>query len=126
MAEENKKILIIDDDPGIRKVIKLQVKTLKRDLLEASNRAEALILLKQENVAAIICDIKLKEEYGFDLVREFRILYPELPIIMLTGFIEQEFYDAASAMGCLDMLIKPVRKEKLVEALEKAFQCSRR
>jgi DNA-binding NtrC family response regulator len=119
-------ILIIDDDPAIRKVIIYQLRSLEYGIFEASSMNEALAVLEAEKVAAVLCDVKLKEESGFDIVREIITKYPNLPVVMLTGFIEQEFYQTSIDMGCRDLIIKPVRKEKLQEVLEKVFRCSER
>ncbi len=117
-----KTILIVDDDPGIRSVIRNQIKSFGFRVAEASNKPEALAFLIAGSINIVVCDIKMKEENGFDILREIHTEYPSIPVIMLTGFIEKEYYDRAKELGAIDLIIKPVRKERLFEVLEKALK----
>jgi two-component system response regulator GlrR len=122
MSDQIKRnVLIVDDDPTIRGIVRMQLKSAGICLLEATDTASALNILEGSGADAVLCDIKLKNENGFDVFREIRKVYPALPIIILTGFIEEEYYDTSKDLGVANLLIKPIRKEKLLEALEKVF-----
>ncbi len=114
-------LLIIDDDPAIRTVVRMQLKNTAIRLHEASDIKGTMKALKDQPIDAVICDIKLKNLSGFEVFREIRKIYPDMPVIMLTGYIEQEYYDTSLEMGAADLIIKPVRKEKLLESLGKIF-----
>ena len=116
-----KKILIIDDEPQIRRVIVSQITSSGKCALEASNRHEAFKIIATENIDAVICDIKLADDNGIEVLREIRKKSPDLPVIMLTGYIDAENIDLSRGIGCTDILLKPVRKEKLIEAIDKAL-----
>jgi len=118
---EKKTVLIIDDDLAILNVIRNQLKSYGITIVAASNRMEALAALEARHVNAVLCDIKMKEESGFVVIKAIREKFPLLPVIVLTGFIGQEYYDQAKELQCLEMVIKPVRKENLLKVLEKAF-----
>ncbi len=120
-AELLKKILIIDDEPKIRKVIVSQIKSGGKCAFEASNRHEAFKIIASENIDIVICDIKLEDDNGIEILREIRKSNPDLPVIMLTGYIDSENIDLSRKIGCTDILLKPVRKEKLIESIDKAL-----
>lgn len=123
MTEQyNRTVLIIDDDPAIRQVVRIQLRNTGIRLLEAEDTTDVMEVLSDHPVSAIICDIKLHKLSGFEVFREIRKYYPEMPVIMLTGYIEQEYYDTSLNMGALDLIIKPVRKEQLLQTLQKAFE----
>ncbi len=115
-------VLIVDDDPAIRQVVRNQLRNSGIILHEAEDVESVLHSLKENPAAAVICDIKLNNLSGFDVFREIRKINPTLPVIMLTGYIEQEYYDTSQELGALDLIIKPVRKEQLLDALHKAFE----
>jgi DNA-binding NtrC family response regulator len=116
-----KSLLVIDDDERIRKVIKIQLKDTDYKVFEADDKNTAMELIRDNPIDIVICDIKMKESNGFEILKEIKQLYPELPVIMLTGFIDKKMSDDAKEMGCFDFITKPVRREKLIQTIDSAF-----
>ena len=111
-------ILVIDDEKNIRKIICSQLASGGRKAVESTNREDALSILKTQHIDAVICDIKLAEGSGIEVLREIRKNWEAMPVIMLTGYIDREYFELSKQLGCYDVLIKPVRKEKLLEVLD--------
>ncbi|MBN2441712.1 MAG: response regulator [Spirochaetales bacterium] len=114
-------LLIIDDEAQIRKIIKIQLKNEDIMVYEAENKDKAFDLLKTVPINLIICDIKMKDTNGFVILKDLNIQYSHIPVIMLTGFIDKKVSVKAKCMGCYDFITKPVRREKLIETISRAF-----
>jgi two-component system, OmpR family, response regulator len=80
------KILIVDDDPHIRKLIRVILSDEGFTILEAEDGKDALSLLDSEKVDLIILDIMMPNMDGWDLCENIRTYYSDsLPILMLTA-----------------------------------------
>jgi DNA-binding response OmpR family regulator len=95
MAKE--KILIVDDEEYIRKLIKKSVIQENYLFEEASSGQSALELLKTESFDLIILDVMLGDQDGFELIREIKILGIKTPIIFVSG--RNDDYDKILGLG---------------------------
>jgi len=120
-SERAAAVLIIDDDEHIRHIIRRQLQLAPYTVFEAGNRQEAFGILCSETISAVICDIKMKDTDGFEITKQIKEQFPFLPVIILTGFIEEEYSNKARELGCFDFLIKPVKREKLRSVLDRAL-----
>jgi two-component system chemotaxis response regulator CheY len=117
------KILVVDDEAEIRKTIRLQLEGTVFEILEAEDAEKGIELLDNENileVEVIICDVRMPKVNGIEAVAYFRENYASIPIIVLTGYPDVHLAVDFMKSGVIDCLVKPVEKEKLVEAVHKA------
>ena len=84
------KVLIVDDEPPIRKLLRMGLSTQGYDILEASNGKIALELLAQ-TPALIILDLGLPDIQGHDLLRMIRARDESVPIVVLSSFRSRAF-----------------------------------
>lgn len=107
------KILIVDDDPYIRELIKVLLKNEGFDILEASDGVEALVEIQKEKVNIAVIDIMMPNMDGWDLCKEIRKYY-DIPILMLTakGDITQKV--KGFELGTDDYMVKPFEPLELV------------
>ncbi len=107
------KILIVDDDPYIRELVKVLLKNEGFDILEASDGIEALIEIQKEKVNIAVIDIMMPNMDGWDLCKEIRKYY-NIPILMLTakGDITQKV--KGFELGTDDYMVKPFEPLELV------------
>jgi DNA-binding NtrC family response regulator len=117
-----KKLLVIEDELEIRRIIRTQLKRMEIEILEAGGKTDALAILAASPPDAVICDIKMKDSNGIEILEIIHRDHPRLPVIMLTGFIDKLYYDQVRDAGGFDLITKPVRREKLMETVENAFQ----
>ena len=123
------RILIVDDEPrtreGIRKTLEhWSVGRYQIDI--ADNGKEALERLEQWEYNLIVTDIRMPEISGLDLVeRIYRRAHPPA-VIIISGYAEFEYAQQALRYGAVDYLLKPLDKNKLVQAVEKAFEHEQR
>jgi two-component system, OmpR family, response regulator len=109
------KILIIDDDPHIRKLVGVILTEEGFSILEAKDGKEALSLLDSEKVDLIILDIMMPNMDGWDFCENIRAYYYEyLPILMLTAKGETVQKVKGFELGADDYLVKPFEPAELI------------
>ena len=118
-------ILILDDEADVRAAIRLQLRNSEYEILEADNFARAMELLQENALTTdvIICDVRMPGVDGVEAVANFQREFPKTPVIVLTGFPDVELaVDFMKQQDVVDYLTKPVEKDKLIAAVEKAAQ----
>ncbi len=78
-------VLVIDDEPPIRRLLRVGLSTQGYSLLEAPDAGTALTLLKRERVDLVILDLGLPDMGGHDLLRTIRADHPDLPVVVLSS-----------------------------------------
>lgn len=120
------RVLIVDDEPDIRKVVRLTLDKAGYQVLEAEDGEKAIEILNMgENrlmLDVIICDIRMPKINGVEAIAYFRKEYPRVPLIVLTGFPDVEMATSFLRQGVVDYLVKPVEGEKLKGAVAKAME----
>jgi DNA-binding response OmpR family regulator len=122
MAED--RILLIDDEVQF---VAATAKRLRRrgfTVLEAGSGPEGLRLLEGETVDAVVLDVGMPDMDGIQVLRELKMRFPQVQVLMLTGHGNMEVAISGMAMGAFDYLMKPVELEVLVGKIREA--CSRR
>lgn len=120
------RVLVVEDEPGVRKVAVRFLHSLGYDTLEAGDASGALELLRSDpGIQLLFSDVVLAGDVsGFELVRQARQLRPELPALLTSGY---EFPASGSpdvAPSGVALLRKPYRQEQLGEALARALEGS--
>lgn len=116
-----KNILIIDDDRDFRFLLKHQLKELQFNCFECATRDEAFKIMTSEPVHLVLCDLNLKKESGKEVVTEMRTHFPEIPIIMITGYSNVRSAVELMRLGASDYLLKPLVPEELVFIMKKTM-----
>lgn len=117
-------VLVVDDDPNIRKLVGHFLRREGFGVLEAGNGREALQTLETVKADLVILDIMMPEMDGYALCRELRELY-DLPLLMLTAKGESEQKVKGFDLGTDDYLVKPFDPPELmarVRALLKRYR----
>lgn len=86
------------------------------------NAGEANDYIKNFDPKVVLLDIYLTTHNGMDLLKEFRKKYPDLPVIMITGYSDVKNAVSALKMGAYDFLLKPLDLEQLKSVLNKVFE----
>jgi len=118
-------VLILDDEVDVRTAIRLQLKGTRFEILEAENFEQAMKLLQENAITTdvIICDVRMPGVGGVEAVENFQREYPNTPVIVLTGFPDVDLaVDFMKKQDVTDYLTKPVAKDKLIAAVDKAAQ----
>lgn len=111
-------VLLVDDDPDVRQVIRNQLLDLGHPVLEADNAAHALELVRNiQDIAIVVTDVIMPgSRNGRDMARDVKSLRPQLHIIIMSGF-EDLLKDKSGYEGEFISLNKPFSKHELAIAL---------
>ena len=109
----SKKILIVDEDSLIRRVIRLHLEREGWIGIEAENGIEALEILKNDPIALILYDIKMSGKDGVTFLKQLKEKGIPVPVIMLLGFLDMETASTVMRQGAFDFLTKPIQRERL-------------
>jgi DNA-binding NtrC family response regulator len=107
-------VLIIDDEPALREILAATLTRAGHAVDEAGSAAEAAGRLARGDVDLALCDIKLGDGNGVDLLRNSRAAGIDTAFLMITAFASVETAVEALRAGAFDYLVKPVRNEELM------------
>ena len=110
-------ILVVDDDEGVRSVIVESLEMMGYTVSEAPNGAAGLALLAKAEPDALLLDFAMDGMNGAELADRARLLAPELPIILATGYADTDKFPA-----CDVVLRKPFQIDALAEAVRSALK----
>ena len=113
------RILVVDDERGVREMLQEAVGVFGYDVTTASHGAEALGLFLKEAFDLVMTDLMVPGMSGWELAAQLRAADPRLPILILTGF-GANLEDEARQRGIV-LMHKPVRLESLSAALKAAL-----
>jgi len=110
------KILVVDDEPDIRDVLRITLEDEKYEVYEAENGAEALAFIQKKLPDLVLCDYKMPRMDGREFCRLIKkdILLRHLPVIMVTG--KGEITDKVDGIeaGADDYIVKPFEPKELI------------
>ncbi|MCZ8520751.1 MULTISPECIES: response regulator [Paenibacillus] len=117
-----KKILVVDDSLFMRMILKNVIQELGYEIAaEASNGMEALTKYEEIKPDLVTLDITMPEMDGMTALEEIRSRHPEAKVIMVSAMGQQALLIRAVSMGASDFIVKPFNKDRVREALKKAF-----
>ena len=103
------KILIIDDEPAIRDVLKIFLEEQGFEVYIAGNGKEALSIFGTKLPEVVFLDLLLPEKSGKDVLQEIRNLAPHTIVIIITGFSDEEIFSMVKPDDIQGILKKPFR-----------------
>jgi two-component system chemotaxis response regulator CheY len=110
------RILIVDDSPTIRKMVRASLRPLEADFVEAANGLEAIEQVALGPVALMILDLNMPDLHGVDVLRFIRrhAGSREVPVVVLTTRGDDSSRDAAIAAGATEYMTKPFVPQTLL------------
>ncbi|MEW9698559.1 response regulator transcription factor [Paenibacillus sp. SI8] len=108
------KIMVVDDDPAIRELIRVYLTGEGLDVIQASNGQEALNILETTQADLVVLDIMMPLMDGWDLCRELRAHHSDLPLLMVTAKGESAHKVKGFQLGTDDYVVKPFDPVELV------------
>ncbi|QXF34687.1 two-component system response regulator GlrR [Photorhabdus luminescens] len=117
-------LLLVDDDPGLLKLLGMRLTSEGFRVTTAESGAEALRLLTKEKVDLVISDLRMDEMDGMALFAEIQKQQPGMPVIILTAHGSIPEAVAATQQGVFSFLTKPVDRDALYKAIDGALALS--
>ncbi len=119
-------VLVVDDQPDVRKVVRMTLEKAGYNVLEAEDGEKAIEKINEgENpltLDVIISDIRMPKINGVEAINYFQQQWPRVPLIGLTGFPDLDMATSFMKKGIVDYLVKPVEAEKLRASVAKAME----
>jgi DNA-binding response OmpR family regulator len=117
----NGKILIVDDEDLVRNYVRRALSSRGWEVSEASNGAAALEMVKAGDYAAVICDLKMPDMRGEEVIKNVRACRPGMRIIVITGSVSNIATPIVPGVEVDGFLIKPFGINEIREMLEKVL-----
>lgn len=121
-APTDQQVVLVDDDPSIRNVLSALLVDEGYTVRSADSAPAALSLIEASEPAVVITDMKMPEHDGRWLLAEVQARFPDVAVILLTGFGQIDTAVESLQVGAADYLTKPVRLKQLSTALDRALE----
>jgi len=121
MPTLQRKILIVDDEQNMRIALYEALSRRRYQVQVAENGTTALAMMEKSLPDLVIADIKMPEMDGITLLREIRGRWPEMLVVIITGYATVETAVAAMRQGAFDYILKPFPVEVIEKSVERAF-----
>lgn len=120
--EKKEPLLLVDDEPGIRKVLGISLADAGYTVMTAESGEEALEVFRRRHPAIVLTDIKMPGMGGIELLRKLKEENPDTEVIMLTGHGDMELAIESLKFEATDFVTKPIRDDVLGIALKRAHE----
>ncbi|HKQ32475.1 MAG TPA: response regulator, partial [Thermodesulfobacteriota bacterium] len=120
MSNRTKRVLVVDDEQLILKIISDILTKEGYEVVVANSCEKATEHLRTSHFNVVLSDIKMPVKSGIDLLGEIKRKDPNIPVILMTGFASLETAVEAVQEGAFDYLIKPLDYGKLRSVIEHA------
>ena len=120
--EDRPSILVVDDNPDLAQLVAALLEDSGMSARRVSSGREALQALEESYFDLVLSDVKMPGMDGLELLERTRSDYPEIPVVLLTGFGTIEMAVEAMRAGAASFVVKPYKEELLVQTLRKALQ----
>ena len=122
MLPERKQVLIVDDEPNLRKILSAQLSRDGYEVMTAEDGEQGLALLKDHHIDLVITDLKMPKVDGMTLLKRALELEPELPVILITAHGTIDTAVDALKSGAFDFVTKPFDKDEVRQIVAKALR----
>jgi nitrogen regulation protein NR(I) len=122
MLPERKQILVVDDEPNLRRVLSAQLERDGYDVHTAEDGEQALAMLQENHIDLVITDLRMPKIDGMELLRRALQLDDELPIVMITAHGTVDNAVEALKTGAFDYITKPFDQAEVRTIVRKALK----
>lgn len=120
-----KKILVVDDEPGVVDYFRRILKEPGFEVHGASNGAEALRTLALDGFDMLILDLVMPGMDGMEVLRRVRETHKDLIVLIITGYPSEETTKESIERGCFDYVHKPFDHDEVMTLVRGAFEAQR-
>jgi len=118
------RILAVDDEPGMLKLLAMIIREKTPHAVETTNNPiEAVQIVRRGGIDLVIADLKMPGLDGSELLEAIRA-FSEIPVIIITAYGTEEAAAETREKGVFDFILKPFRKEQIVLGIERALAWS--
>ena len=122
MADDPHCILVVDDELSMRELLEFMLEKKGYAVLSAASGKEALSIINKETYDLLLCDIRLGDMTGLDVLKASKKKYPHVTAIMISAFATTETAVEAMNQGAFDYVPKPFKNEELLQTIANALE----
>ncbi len=123
MSSQTKlKILVVDDDPNMHRLINLYLKDSKAEVVTTSSGRMALQKMTKQGFHLIISDMQMPQMDGIELVKKIRSLGSTIPVLIVSAFGYYSHASKAIRAGANVVLEKPFERDELLRVIKQLIQ----
>ena len=118
------RILVIDDEPDVRRLLVRFLRTLEYEVVEAENGKQAMSILAEATPDLVLTDINMPEMDGIEVINELRRDGREVPVLAISGggtFPKETLLANAKILGAVATIEKPFDLDELSRVVEAAL-----
>ena len=124
-AQKPLKLLLIDDEKGFVEVMSKRLSKRNIQVTKAFSGTGGIQALRGEDFDVAVVDLKMEDMDGLEVLKIFKTMVPQMPVIMLTGHGSEEAAREGIRLGAFDYLTKPCELEELVQKIHEAVGARR-
>src|SRR3954470_16077630 len=117
-----KKILIIDDEVNVAQLLSKFLTRNGFDVSTASSGTSGLEYLKNGNFNLVLCDFRLEDTDGREMLKNIKTQYPKTGVIIITGYSDIKMAVELIKMGAYDYITKPLYPDEILNTITKAIE----
>ncbi len=118
-VKSSSKVLIVDDEEGIRESLKLILGDYY-DLILTDSGPQALQCLENDKtISLVLMDIKMPKINGLDVLKAMKAKRPDLNVIMVTGYRAVETASEAASLGAAGYIVKPFKSNEILDTVRR-------
>jgi putative nucleotidyltransferase with HDIG domain len=122
MTGQRETLLIVDDEAGIRRLVRQKLSGEGYQCKEADSVERALNVLETDSIALVVLDIRMPGRSGIEFLPQIKLGYPDTSVIMATALNEMGIAVQCLKLGADDYICKPFDLEELSLAVQKALE----
>ena len=122
MNQDKQKILVVDDEPIIRRILQHRLSADGYHCEEAGGAEEAIAKLQEYEAELVVLDVKMPGKSGVQLLPEIKKKYPDTAVIMATAIIDTETAIKCMREGAYDYLVKPFNLDEVSISAQRALE----
>lgn len=117
------RVLLIEDDDGLRRLLRVVLEAAQFEVVEAENGREGLARFREHPVEVVITDLVMPEQDGLGVLTALRIISPGTPIVVISGGLPRSplYLKMAGKLGAVQVLAKPFLPSELISAVRTAL-----
>jgi len=112
-SRQKSSVLVVDDEPIVRESIRDWLRDAGYQVTTAESGEEALELIEKQDFSVVVLDIRLPGKTGIKVLKEIKVLKPQIKSIIITAYPSAELAAEAMKLGAVDYLIKPIAPDDL-------------
>lgn len=115
------RVLVVDDDRLFRLYVVMLLQHGGMTVVEAKDGGEALTCLEAQPIDLVVTDVRMPGMDGFQLLARARELFPDLPVLLVSGHVDADIRAEAVRRGALRILSKPIEPAALLGCIQDAM-----